>query len=59
MTIPKSIVYILIAVLLLTVVSGVILMYGGDQSGGITSLSEPKYDHVVDNSLDRIMPRYF
>lgn len=54
MTIPKSIVYILIAVLLLTVVSGVILMYGGDQSGGITSLSEPKYDHVVDNSLAHV-----
>lgn len=50
MSFKKSIAWVMGIVLLLTVVSGAFLYTNGDQSGGVTSTNEPKYDYVVDNS---------
>lgn len=58
MTIKKSIIWILLIVLLLTVVSGVVLYSGGNRSGGITSVQDTKYDYVVDNSYAHVKDVY-
>ena len=51
MSIKKSIAWIMGIVLLLTVISGAFLYMHGDQSGGVSSTNDPKYDYVMDKSV--------
>ena len=56
--IKKPIALIMGIVLVLTVISSAFLYMQGDQSGGVSSTNEPKYDYIVDNSSYYEKPIY-